>query len=243
MRPYPLRDVSIAHVRGGAAFARGAAAALGWPAGSFAERWIALDAALVVLWSDERADRAAARASDEDVVLGVLANALDARTVASSNGRAWADSVRSTMRAIHAPMPRTYREHLRIGARSIAIAHCAAALALVGGNEVRAPLHDERLQCLLRDFARGLRLDNDLRGLAREVAENSRANAVILLEPSLGKERALSFVRDERDRYLSRARAALDHLGESAPGARLMRAMLAGVRSFYEGEQQRYRAA
>lgn len=240
MKVFPLRDVSATHLRGGAAFARGAAAALGWPAGSFAERWIALDAALVVLWSDECADRGAAQASDEDVVLHVLANALDPRIVASDHGRAWADSVRSTMRGIHAPMPRTYGEHLTIGARSIAVGHCAAALALVDGRSLRAPLHDERLEWLLSDLARGLRLDNDLRGLARELAENSRANAVILLQRSLGKDRALAFVRDERDRYLSLAYAALDRLGESHPAARLARATLAGVRSFYEAEQYRY---
>jgi hypothetical protein len=237
-----IKDLDIAHLRGGAAFARGAARALGWSPGKRTEGWIAVDAALVVLWADERADCATARRSDEDAVLHALGSALSPRTLASPTGRVWSNSVRDTMRAIYSPMPRTYREHLAIGARSIALWHCAAALAVISGVNLAARVADKRVQKLFSDLARGLRLDNDLRGVSREAVENSRANAVLLVRESLGERRAMQFVRDERDRYLSRADAMLNCLGESDSVVRLVRATLAGAQAFYDAEQDRYSA-
>lgn len=231
------------HLRGGMVFASTAAEAMGIASKSAIE-WIGLNVAVAILWFDDRVDSRGASASpenDQAAAFTLLSRYIEEFGASPPMRMLWTKTFRDTTSAIAGPAPRTYLEHLETGARSVGFAHCVATLALASGLDISERMADPDVQFAIDLFARAARLDNDLRGLARERWESNAANAVLLLQPTL-QNAAARFVRMEIERYTATADHVLGRLAHSDPVVHLIRATLAGAAAFYRTEAGRYLA-
>ena len=163
---------------------------------------------------------------------------------------AWTRTAIDVFRAYHlnaewarAPRSLSYGEYLDNGVHSIATTHFVAATALVYGWNLADRLLDEGFCRCLRHLGLLTRLQNDLASAERERCDGTPANAVLLLEPTLGPAAAREFVRQDLDGYRRLLRRDLAAIAPEDPFRRFANVLVSATDQYYSDPRERYRVA
>jgi hypothetical protein len=134
----------------------------------------------------------------------------------------------------------SYGEYLDNGERSIATAHFVAATALVYGWDLSARLLNEDFRRCLRHLGLLTRLQNDLASAERERYDRTPANAVLLLEPTLGQAAAREFVQQDLDGYRRLLQRDLAGFSPKDPFRIFANILVSGTDRYYSDPRERY---
>ena len=136
--------------------------------------------------------------------------------------------------------PMSYAEYLENGIDSIAFMRVLASLSALWGLGMPERRKCPRFQRFLRHLCLVGRLQNDLHTLEKDRREGCTANAVMMIERFLPRERALAFVEDELRGYERLLDNDMDDLAPDDPFRRLAEIFRRVRELYYSTSRQRY---